>query len=85
MKAFKAWIINLLILVFGVNYKPRVSALALALVVTTYNVLLSADKISLTVLMLAWGAALKAFFTKGVGVSNSPNPLAESQAVAPGN
>ena len=83
MKNIKAWLIKVLTLIFGVNYKPRASALALALAVTTYTVLISGDKISLAVLMMAWGSAIKAFFTKGVGVSNAPSPLADAQAVPP--
>ena len=77
----KKYLINALVLIFGVNYKVRASALLTALVTSTVDYLMTGGKPTWALLAAVWLAAAKSFFTKSVGVSNSPNPTAVAQSV----
>jgi hypothetical protein len=69
MKKIKAFIISVLVLVFGVHYKVRASALALALLTTTTDYYLSGGKMTPAVLVVVWGGTIRSFFQKSVDVT----------------
>lgn len=80
-KKIPAWLSTAMASLLGVNWKVRASALTLALVTSTVDYAETGGKMTLTLLVIVWGGAIKSFFTKSVGVSNAPNPLPNSEAV----